>query len=249
MDANNAVDPSPAPALPWWRRWRRALLWGALVALLLVAQTLLVALTLNYEASKAQEQVDQAAAEVAARAKQLAGRDLQGLQALMWLSVEDPRWRADAVELLRRTRPLLRLEHRDEHRRILQAVNSPYSGPLFTQIGRDQLQLETELACAAALRHGSQLYSRSYFVPMPGGEGLEVMDLCLPQMRAGEVSSFLVATVGLRQLLEESVSPELGRTNEMSFVEGDGTRLARTGLTRGAGYYQAERVVDLPGLT
>ncbi|QPF76239.1 PAS domain S-box protein [Roseateles sp. DAIF2] len=250
----STIPPPPpaacrAPAPQGWRRWRRALLWGALVSLLLVAQTLLVLLTLSYEASKAQEQVELAAAEVAARAKQLAGRDLQGLQGLLWQSAQDPRWRDDAIELLRRTRPLLRLELRDEHREVREAVNSRYTAPLFTQIGREQLQLETELACAAALRHGSQLYSRSYFVPMPGGEGLEVIDLCLPQLRAGEVSAFLVATVGLRQLLEESVTPELARSNEMSFVEGDGTRLARTGLTRGAGFYIAERVVDLPGLT
>ena len=99
------------------------------------------------------------------------------------------------------------------------------------------------------VRQGAQLYSRSYFVPMAGGEGLEVADLCLPQLRAGQVNAFVVATVGLRQLLEESVSHDLARGHELSFVEGDGTRLARTGLTRGAGYYQAERLVDLPGLT
>jgi two-component system sensor histidine kinase DctS len=246
-------DAAPRPpalrALPFWRRWRRPLLWGALVALLLVAQTLLVALTLSYEAARAQEQADLAAAEVAARAKQLAGREQQGLQALLWQSFQDPQWRIEASEMLRRSRPLLRLEHRDAQRQVIQAVDSPYSPPLFAQFGREQLQLETELACAAAVSHGSQLYSRSYFVPLPGGEGLEVVDLCLPQLRAGEVSAFLVATVGLRQLLEESVTPELARANEMSFVEGDGTRLARVGLTRGAGYYLAERVVDLPGLT
>jgi two-component system, LuxR family, sensor histidine kinase DctS len=242
-------SPSLSHALPLWRRWRRALLWGALVALLLIAQTLLVALTLSYEAARAQEQVDQAAAEVAARAKQMAGRELQGLQALLWQSLQDARWRDDAAAMLRRTRPLLRLEHRDVQRRVVEAVDSPYAAPLFTQFGREQLQLETELACAAAVRHGSQLYSRSYFVPLAGGEGLEVVDLCLPQIRAGEVTAFLVATLGLRQLLEESVTPELARFHEMSFVEGDGTRLARTGLTRGSGFYLSERVVDLPGLT
>ena len=249
MDTPASTPPPVAAALPLWRRWRRALLWGALVALLLVAQTLLVALTLSYEASRAQEQVDQTAAEVAARAKQIAGRELQGLQGLLWENVHEPRWRADAAELLRRTRALMRLEYRDAQREVKEAVDSPYWPPLFTQIGRDQLQLETELACAAAVRHGAQLYSRSYFVPMPGGEGMEVMDLCLPQLRAGEVTAFLVATVGLRPLLEESVTPELARSNELSFVEGDGTRLARTGLTRGAGYYLSERLVDLPGLT
>ncbi|MDN3543228.1 MAG: ATP-binding protein [Roseateles asaccharophilus] len=242
-----APPPAPPVAATGWRRWRRALLWGALVALLLVAQTLLVLLTLSYEASKAQEQVELAAAEVAVRAKQLAGRDLQGLQSLLWQSQQDPRWRDDASELLRRTRPLLRLELRDAQREIQDSANSPYSAPLFVQIPREQLQLETDLACTAALRHGSQIYSRSYFVPLPGGDGQEVLDLCLPQLRAGELQHFLVATVGLRQLLESSVPPELLRGYEISFVEGDGTRLARVGLSRGAGVYIAERVVDLPG--
>lgn len=243
--------PSPPLPKPLRRRWgwRRALLWGALVALLVIAQSLLVALTLSYEASKVQEQVDQVATEVAARAKQIAGRDLQGLQGLLWEDPQGPRWREDAAALLRQTRPLLRIEYRDSQRRIVHVADSPYVSPLFVQLGREQMQLETELACVAALRQGSQLYSRSYFVPLADGEGLEVADLCLPQLRAGEVSAYVVATVGLRQLLENAVTQDLARGHELSFVEGDGTRLARTGLTRGAGYYQAERLVDLPGLT
>jgi len=240
--------PAPEPLRRPWG-WRRALLWGALVALLVIAQSLLVALTLSYESSKAQEQVDQVAAEVAARAKQTGGRDLQGMQGLLWEDPDGPRWREDAAALLRRTKPLLRIEYRDARRKILHVANSPYVSPLFVQIAREQMQLETELACVAALRQGAQLFSRSYFVPMPGGEGLEVADLCLPQMRAGQADAFIVATVGLRQLLEDSVTQDLARGHELSFVEGDGTRLARTGLTRGAGYYQAERLVDLPGLT
>ena len=53
--------PSP-PRVP--RAWpvRRFALWGALVGLLIVAQSLLVWLTISYERSRAQEQVDQAAA-------------------------------------------------------------------------------------------------------------------------------------------------------------------------------------------
>jgi two-component system sensor histidine kinase DctS len=237
--------PPPGPRQP--RRWRRALLWGALVALLLVAQSLLVALTLSYEASRAQEQAEQAVTELSARIKQLAGRDLQGLQALLWAHEDE--WRDDASALLRQTRPLLRIEQRDAQRRVLRTVNTPYALPLFAQLGRGQLQLETELACTAALRQGTPLFSRSYFVPLPGGEGLEVVDLCLPRLRSGEPPGFVVATVGLRQLLEESGTPELARQFEMSFVEGDGTRLARNGLARGSGFYLAERLVDLPGLS
>ncbi|MCV2351326.1 sensor histidine kinase [Paucibacter sp. Y2R2-4] len=236
-------------ALPRAWSWRRALLWGALVALLLVAQSLLVALTLSYETARAQEKVDDVAAEVAARVKQIAGRDLQGLQGLLWESPQAPRWAADASELLRRTRALLRIEYRDAHREVIQSVDSPYVTPLFAQIAREHMEIETELACEAALRQGTQLYSRSYFIPLAGGEGLEVVDLCLPQLRAGLASAYIVATVSLRYLLEDAVTQDQARGHELSFVEGDGTRLARTGLNRGAGHYLAERLVDLPGLT
>ncbi|MFY7863232.1 sensor histidine kinase [Roseateles sp.] len=232
---------------PW--RWRRALLWGALVALLLVAQSLLLALTLSYETARAQEKVDDVAGEVAARVRQIAGRDLQGLQGLLWESPQAPRWTADASELQRRTRALLRIEYRDADREVVKSVESTYVTPLFERIAREHMEIETELACQAALRQGSQLYSRSYFIPLAGGEGLEVVDLCLPQLRAGSAAAYVVATISLRYLLEDAVTQEQARGHELSFVEGDGTRLARTGLARGAGHYLAERLVDLPGLT
>ncbi|ALV09020.1 PAS domain-containing sensor histidine kinase [Roseateles depolymerans] len=235
------------PPVPRPRRRRRAALWGALVALLLIAQSLLLALTLSHEASRAQEAADQAATEVAAHAKQLMSRDLQGLQGLMWAN--EAEWRGNAAGLVRQSRIILRIESRDQQRRIERVVESPFLPPLFARLGREQLQLETELACAGAMRQGTPLFSRSYFVPLPDGEGLEVTDLCLPRVRAGEPPSYVVATVGLRALLEESISPEQARQFEMSFVEGDGTRLARTGLIRGSGIYLAERLLDLQGVS
>ena len=54
MNPNDAATLSRTPP----RRLRRALLWGALLALLGVAQTLLVALTLKYESTRAQDAVD-----------------------------------------------------------------------------------------------------------------------------------------------------------------------------------------------
>jgi two-component system sensor histidine kinase DctS len=232
------------------KRWRRPLLWAALVGLLLIAQSLLVTLTLSYEASRTQEQVEQVASEVAGRIKQSASRYLQGLQALMWQRDPNPQvWASHAKDLLRETRPLLRIEQRNLNLKVQEAVDSPYLQPLFSLLGRESIDVETELACIAARRQGTQLYSRSYFVPMPGGEGLEVADLCLPQVRAGQVTSYVVATISLRMLLEEAVAADHARGHEFSFVEGDGTRLARAGLTRGAGFYQMERLVDLPGLT
>jgi two-component system, LuxR family, sensor histidine kinase DctS len=50
-------------------------------------------------------------------------------------------------------------------------------------------------------------------------------------------------------VLEGALAQREARRHELSFVEGDGTRLARAGLPRGGGVYVVERVVDLPGAT
>ena len=241
------LPPPIAAARP--RRWRRALLWGALVSLLLVAQSLLVWLTLDYESNRAQEQVDAAAAASVGDLKLALGRDLQSLQALTWNAPPILQWRADAADLLRARRELLRVERRGAGMRVESAVNSPFQSPIFTQIPRESIEFEAQLACANAQRQGSASYSRSYFVPLAGGLGTEVVDVCLPSQAAGETLNYLVGTFSLAQLLTEVVTPEVTRAHELSFVEGDGTRLARAGLPRGLGVYRAERVLDLPGFT
>ncbi|MEO8154085.1 MAG: ATP-binding protein [Rhizobacter sp.] len=239
----------PLPPVARPRRWRRALLWGALVGLLLVAQSLLVWLALDYESNRAQEQVDAAAASSIGDLRLALGRDLQSLQALTWNAPPVLQWRSDAADLLRARRELLRVERRDTHMRVESAVSSPFHAPIFTQIPRDSMDFEVQLACANAQRQGSPSYSRSYFVPMAAGMGMEVVDVCLPSQTGGETVAYLVGTFSLAQLLNEVVSPEVTRAHELSFVEGDGTRLARAGLPRGLGVYRADRVLDLPGLT
>ena len=157
-----ASPPDPAPPAMPPRRGRRWLLWAALVSLLLVAQSLLLALTLSYETQRAQDQVDALALELVGRLQQLGSRQMQDVQALMW---EDGamNWQAEAARLLRVSRPLLRLEWRDAQRQVQRAVDSPFGGPMFARLGRAELQLETELACTAAVRQGSPQFSRSYF--------------------------------------------------------------------------------------
>jgi two-component system sensor histidine kinase DctS len=91
------------------------------------------------------------------------------------------------------------------------------------------------------------VFSRSQFLPMAAGLGAEVVDVCVPMQEAGRLVGFTVATLLLPQLLEEVRGAELGRRHELSFVEGDGTRLARSGAVRGGGVFVAERLVDLPG--
>lgn len=239
----------PLPAAPARSPARRLVLWGALVALLMVAQSLLVYLTANYEKVRAQEQVDAAATAAAADVRLALSRQLQSLQALQWNDPQAAQWRAEAAALLHARRELVRVERREESMQVVEAVDSPYQGPVFGRIGRPAMELETQLACASAKRLAAPVFSRSYFVPLGEGLGLELMDLCIPLQRAGQPDGAVTATLALGRLLEESVGAEMARTHELSFVEGDGTRLARAGVRRGGGVFVAERIVDLPGLS
>jgi two-component system sensor histidine kinase DctS len=167
MSASVAAPAAPAFGTGSTRR-RRALLWGALVALLAVAQSMLVWLTVDYERSRAQEHVELVAAAVSSDLRQALSRDLQSLQALLWNEPTPSQWRADASDLLRSRREILRIERRDTEHRIIEAVESPYQSGLFTRIKREEIDVDTEVACSTAVRHATPVFSRSYFVPMPG---------------------------------------------------------------------------------
>jgi two-component system sensor histidine kinase DctS len=232
-----------------WRRHRRAWLWSALLLLLLVAQSLLVGLTLNYESTRAQEVTDALAVELAAEVR----RELVVTQQqLQWLGARTPQpaqWAAEAATALRNHRTLVRLELRDATGALREAVDSPYGPPTFSRIARADSDFDTSLACSSARRAATPVFSRSYFVPLDGGLGVELIDLCVPLMAAGRVESMLVGSVALGALLESSLTPAQARSHEVSFVEGDGTRLARAGAPRGAGVFRAERLVTLAGVT
>ena len=248
-----AAVPAPADAAPLAppqraaQRWRRALLWGLLIALLAVAQTLLVLLALNYEATRAQDRSEAVAAAVAAQTRQSLTRSLQSLQALLWNEPAPTQWRSDASELIRAHRDLLRIERRDAAFAIENAVQTPYLAALFTPIPREALSLEAEFACNAARRSGAPAFSRSYFVPLPGGFGLEVIDLCVPISSPRGRGGSMVASFSLTALLDEALAADPSRSHELSFVEGDGARLARAGTVRGAGVYRAEHGIDVAG--
>jgi len=218
------------------------------VGLLLVAQSLLAWLTLSYEATQAQDRVDSLASELAAHSRQLSQRRLQDLQPLLWEQTPDA-WKSQAMHLLQASPVLQRLEWRGPEFQVLRAQDSPFSAPLFRQIPREDLDVETELACTAAVRQGLPLYSRSYFAPVSSGEGLELIDLCLPRQQGARLEGYLVLSLSLHHMLDEVLTTDQARQHELSFVEGDGTRLARAGLVRGAGHFRAQRVLDLPGQT
>jgi two-component system, LuxR family, sensor histidine kinase DctS len=239
-----AMNPLMPPSYP---RLRRALLWGALVLLLLVAQTLLLALTINYESSRLQDLADSTALEAASEARHELLQAVQSVQTLA-LPAATAEWQRRAAELMPLQRTLLRLERRDAGRKVVDAVEPAAVAPLFSQMSRADLDADAELACAIARRSTSPAFSRSYFVPMRGGLGQEVIDLCVPGNDAAAEGSYVVATFSLVRLLAAALpAPQRGQW-ELSFVESDGARLARAGPARGAAVYVADRVVDLPGM-
>jgi hypothetical protein len=87
-------------------------------------------------------------------------------------------------------------------------------------------------------------------VPQIDGLGVEVMELCMPQVTAGELTGYLVATYSLQDILTEMMAKQLTRSQEVSFTEADGTRLALHGVARrGSRIFTAQQLVDLPGNT
>ncbi len=229
------------------RRLRRALLWAALVALLLVAQTLLVVLTIKYEASREQDDAERAASGTASEFRRELGRLTVAVQTLAFVGQPSAAWEREATELLRRSPGLQRLEWRDQRLGVTGAVDSPYPPRLFSLMPHRELDLEADLACRETQRSGAPAFSRSYYVPMPGGLGVEAIDLCVPVMQVGREVGYLVATLSLPYVLETAVGSDPSHRHEFSIIEADGTRLARVGAARGAGVFVGQHVVDLPG--
>ena len=244
MNPPSTGAPPPEPPRARRGRW---LLWGALVALLLVAQSLLVGLTLSYEESRMQDRVDAVAAAASGEMRRLIQRSLQSAQSLTWNDPSPTQWHYDAQEMLRQRRDFLRMEMRDNDEKLRNFVDSPFRPPVFGAMARGELEVEMHAACATARRVASPQFSRSYFVPQAGGLGLEVVDLCLPLDRGGHPSGYMIATVGLAQVLEDAANAAGASDHELSLVEADGTRLVRAGLQRGFGVFTATRLVDLPG--
>ena len=237
---------SRRPSLPSVLRGRW--LWAALVTMLLVGQTALVWLTLDYESGRAQERADEAATHAAADFRRQAQQHLEALQVLAWSRAPQAAWQDEVRNLLRQRHAVLRVEQRNESLRLSGAWDSPFAGAQLSSMPRAELELEMHPACAMAHRIATPAFSRSYFLPMAAGQGQEVVDLCfaLDIGQAGE--RYLVATLSLPEMLE-AVLGSAGRNHELSLVEPDGTRLARAGHLRGQGVYQATRLVSLQGLT
>ncbi|WP_299760907.1 ATP-binding protein [Ramlibacter sp.] len=230
--------------------WRRLSLWGLLGGLVLALLATLVWLAARYEASQAQSNVERDGADALSDIRSALTRNVQDLQALQAGHPSSEAWQQQADQLLRVNREWVRIEWRGPRLEILAAAETPYRPPVFARLGRANAQAEVQQACATGRRLSSHAYARSHFVPQLDGLGLELMELCVPQVSAGQLTGYLVATYSLGELLAARIGPQLGRSQEVSFTEADGTRLAMHGLARrGSRVFTALQLLDLPGST
>jgi two-component system sensor histidine kinase DctS len=235
---------TPAPPV---RRW---VLWGLLVALVLTMLSTLVWLAGRYEVGQVQSRLERDASDAVTDIRTALTRNVQSLQALQYADRSTAPWEQDAHVMLREHREWLRLELRDANLRVIKSVDTPFRAPVFSRFGRDANQPEVVQACGVARRQSGPGYGASAYVPQTDGLGLEIMDLCLPVITEGELTGYTVATYSLNEILVNMVGPQLTRSQEVSFTESDGTRLAMHGTARrGSRVFIAKQLIDLPGHT
>ncbi|MFP5466103.1 MAG: two-component system sensor histidine kinase NtrB [Gammaproteobacteria bacterium] len=229
------------------RRW---LLWGALLLLVTALLAVLVFLAAEYEEGRDQSALD---ADVAATASDIrAGllRNVQTLQSLHSVAPTAVSWEAPAAEVLAFSREIVRLEWRDSNLRLLASRDSPYQVGLFDVLPRRDALPDLKLACESAQRLSGHAFSPSYFWPLPGGQGLELLEMCLPVVRAGKAQGFLVATYSLHGMLSELTNRDLLRGRGLAFTDADGTRLALySTVPLRRRLLVANHLIDMQGMT
>lgn len=229
------------------RRW---LLWGALLLLVLALLGVLVFLAAKYEETRDQEALERDAVSLASDIRGSLVRNVQTLQSLHSVAPTAGSWQGPAAELLAQHRELVRLEWRDASLRVLASRDTAYVPGLYGQLARSQAAPDVRQACENAFRLSGPSFSPSYFWPMSGGMGMELMEMCLPVVRSGVADGYLVATYALPGLLSELTNRDLLRGRGLAFTEVDGTRLALHSTVPGSRRIQvATTLLDLPGHT
>ncbi len=204
----------------------------------------------RYEASQVQDKLDRDAAQAVVEIRAGLNRNLQDLQAVNALHSTPEQWSVRVAEMLQVRRELLRVEWRDAEMRILRFAETPYRAIEWESGSREESFSNAVTACANAKRTSSSTYSSSYFQILGEAMGAELMDVCLPQMEDGQLKGFMVGTYSLQNILLTQLSKNLTQSQEVSFTEPDGTRLALVGAAwRGSRVFTSQQLLDLPGNT
>jgi two-component system, LuxR family, sensor histidine kinase DctS len=243
----NTRPPAAAPHSSL--RSRRWLLWGALLLLVGLLLGVLVFLAAEYEEGRDQAALERDADQVANDIRSELFRNVQTLQSLHSVAPTDGSWAAPAAELLGTHRDMVRLEWRSNNLALRAHRDTPYLANLTDYLHREHALPDVRQACDNARRLSGPAFSPSYFWPISGGQGLELMEMCLPVVRAGQPNGYLIVTYSLPGLLNERTHKALLHGRGLAFTDPDGTRLALHSAVSGNRILHASSLLDLPGHT
>ena len=237
-----------AEALSPSGRGSRKRLWLLLCLLVVLTLGTLVFLAREYEESQTLALLERDAASLAGDIRGGLMRNVQSLQMLQSPSADLENWQANAAELLRNHRELVRLEWRDPELNLIAGRDSPYHPLLFDFMQRPQAMADVRQACANAARTSAPAYAPSYFWPVSQGVGEELMEMCVPLSVTGQPAGHLIATYSLLGILRELPDQRSLRGRSLAFTEADGTRLSIHGtVSTLRGVVHAIQLLDLPG--
>jgi two-component system sensor histidine kinase DctS len=124
----------------------------------------------------------------------------------------------------------MRIEWRGENMRLIEHAETPYRTLLVEDESHlPELHSGEALTCTQARRVNGPSYSPSRFQLLGEGLGTETMQVCMPLTENGHVVGYVLGTYSLQGILMAQVGKSLPRTQEVSFTEPDGTRLAMVG--------------------
>jgi two-component system sensor histidine kinase DctS len=227
---------------------RRNLLWMILVLLVLSLLLTLVWLAGRYELEKLQIQTNRDASDGVSDLRTGLNRNLHALESLIPIATNPALWVRHTEATMRERGEWLRIEWRTTQMELVTAANSPTHSPQQVGLISQHLLPEIQLACAQARRDSLATYTPSAFVTQDHGGGAEVMEMCLPWSKDGQLKGHLVVIYSLPGMLSSMVSPALYRSQQLSFVDADGSRLAMIGQIRdGKRMFNSQQLLSLPG--
>ena len=244
------ADPAkglPANAERERPRWRRRVLWGALLVLLFALLATAILLARQLQEHQWQQRLEREAGRLVGDIAAGLARNIQTLQSLNFRQRSAGEWEGPALEILEQNREMALLEWRDRQLRVLAAKVSPFHGAGLEQRPHNKRQKDIAGACAQASQTSLPAYSASYFWPQGNGRGQAMMEMCLPKIVQGETEGYLVVSYALTGLLSELVEPAVARGLGLSLTEVDGTYLAMAGTRPPGAILNAAHLLELPG--
>jgi two-component system sensor histidine kinase DctS len=233
-------------SLPGGHR-KRWLLWAALVVVLCALVGTAMVLARRFQENRVQAQLDQETATLVSDIRAGLGRNIQTLQTLHNAPSQRSAWDAAAADVLTRHREIVAVSWHNAALSVVTERTSPYLvNGLTPHLSSDRRQ-DMSTACAHARRTSSAVYAPSYFRHNGDGQGLELMEMCVPDLQQGKLAGYLVVTYSLQGILAELPDRVAVRGRGVALTELDGTRLAITSQRPLGQIVVTEQLLELPG--